>query len=401
MHLSSLVDRIGGEGAAAWDIHSAALAEKAAGRDVVVMSVGDPDLATPDSIVDTAVARLRGGDTHYTEVVGETDLRAAVARHFRDTGGWAAGAENVCIVAGAQNGLFAASLLLLEAGDEVVALDPMYVTYEATVRASGAALIGVPPLAGSGFRPDPAAVEAAITPRTKALFLTNPNNPTGVVMTDAELEALADIARRHDLWVISDEVYGALTFDAPHRPVAALPGMADRTVTVSSLSKSHAMTGWRAGWIIGPKALIDHAEKLALCMLYGLPGFVQAAAVTALEQADAILPAMRETYRRRRAIVCDVLGDVPGLTLIEPQAGMFAMADVSSFGLPTTDFAWRLLREAGVSVLDGAAFGPSAAGTIRLSYTLGEDDVRKGCERIAAFCGDLAAAAAPARRAAP
>jgi len=389
MQFSSIVERIAGEGAAAWDLHAEALAARERGADVILLSVGDPDLDTPVPVTEAAVAALRGGDTHYTDALGQFPVREAVARHFAAHGGWRAGAENVCIVSGAQNGLFFASMLLLQPGDEALSLEPAYVTYEATIGASGAAQVAVPTRADTGFRPDPDAIAAAVTPRTRALLLTNPNNPTGVAMSGDELEAIADIARRHDLWVISDEVYAALCFDAPHRCIAALPGMAERTITISSLSKSHAMTGWRAGWMIGPSEFIVHAANLTLCVLYGLPGFVQQATLVALEQADATSARVRATLQRRRDLLTRQLAGVPGLQVRPPQAGMFVMVDVRGTGLDSPAFTRRLYDEQGVSVLDGSAFGPGAAGHVRLSFTVDESQLEEACRRIRTFCNTV------------
>lgn len=397
MKFSPLVDRIAGEGAAAWDLHAEAEAAADRGGDVILLSVGDPDLDTPTPVTEAAVAALRGGDTHYTEALGGHRVREAVARHFAGHGGWQAGPDNVCIVSGAQNGLFFASMLLLQPGDEALMLEPGYVTYEATIGASGATPVTVPTRAENGFRPDPDAIAAAVTPHTRVLMLTNPNNPTGVVMTRDETAAIARIAREHDLWVVSDEVYAALCFDAPHHCIAALPGMAERTVTVSSLSKSHAMTGWRAGWIIGPKALIDHAANLALAVLYGLPGFVQQATLAALADADATAAWVSGIMRRRRDLMVAALAGIPGLRVTPPEAGMFVMVDVRGTGLDSAAFAQRLYREQGVSVLDASAFGPSAAGHVRLSYTTDEDRIQEACRRIGTFCAALVGNAGGAR----
>ncbi len=386
MEFSSRVERIGGEGAEAWAIHEQALAAQARGEDVRVLSVGDPDLATPAPIVERAQQALADGDTHYTPGLGEHELRCAVARRFAAQSGQTVGAEHVGIVSGAQNGLFFTSMLLLGPGDEALMLCPAYVTYEATIAASGATPVIVDMPAANGFRPEPEAIEAAITPRTRALFLTTPNNPTGAVLGPDELEAIADIARRHDLWIVSDEVYGELVFDGRHHSIAALPGMAERTVTVSSLSKSHAMTGWRSGWLIAPPALIAHAENLALCSLYGLPGFVQKAACTAIDRADELIAEHRDIFRQRRDHVVGRLDAIETLRVLRPEAGMFTMIDVRGTGLSSTEFAWHLLEHQRVSVLDGAAFGRSASGYVRLSYTLDEDRLDEACERIAAFC---------------
>jgi len=293
MRYSSLVDRMVGPGAAAWDIHYAAVAAQRAGEDAIVLSVGDPDFATPAFITDAAVASLQAGDTHYSDVAGRPELRQAIADLYRRRFDLQVGADSVIVLAGAQNALFAAALCLLEAGDEVIVFDPVYVTYEATLKATGAKLVAVPTPADNGFRLDAAALEAAITPRTRAIFFANPNNPTGVVMRPDELRAIAAVAERHDLWVVVDEVYEALTFEQPHQSFAALPGMAARTLSLGSLSKSHAMTGWRAGWIVAEPKLVGHIENLALNMLYGLPGFVQEAALAAVRRHDEVAAGMR------------------------------------------------------------------------------------------------------------
>ncbi|CDF86042.1 ABC-type histidine transport system, ATPase component [Pseudomonas knackmussii B13] len=389
MRYSSLVDRMVGPGTAAWDIHYAATAAQRTGEDVIVLSVGDPDFATPEFITEAAVTSLRAGDTHYCDVAGRPELRQAIADLYRRRFDLQVAPDNVILLAGAQNALFAAALCLLEAGDEVIVFDPVYVTYEATLKATGAKLVAVPTRAEDGFRLDAQALAAAITPRTKAIFFANPNNPTGVVMTPDELRAIAAVAERHDLWVVVDEVYEALTFEQPHQSFAALPGMAERTLSLGSLSKSHAMTGWRAGWVVAEPKLVAHIENLALNMLYGLPGFVQEAALAAVRAHDEVASSMREVYRRRRDLVLQRLSRSSKLKLLSPQAGMFVMVDVRGTGLSSLDFAWQLFRARGVSVLDAAAFGPQANGFVRLSFTLADETLAEACERILAFVEEL------------
>jgi arginine:pyruvate transaminase len=386
--LSPLVKRIAGRGAAAWALHQEAMTAKRRGEDVIVMSVGDPDFATPPAIVDAAVGALRSGDTHYTPIVGRPSLRAAIAERHATRTGLSVDENQVVVVAGAQNGLFACALCLTAPGDEVIVPVPMYVTYEATIGAAGARAVPVPCDPARGFRPDLARLEAAVTPRTRALFFANPNNPTGVVMNRRELEAVADLARRHDLWVVSDEVYADLVFDGEHLSIAALPQMAGRTVTVSSLSKSHAMPGWRMGWAIAPPVLVPHLANLALCMLYGLPGFAQAAAEQALTGSEAESSHMREHYRRRRDSVFEALAGVKGIRCLKPQAGMFLLIDVRGTGLGSAEFARSLYRASGVSVLDAAPFG-AADGFVRLSFSAEEAQLQEGCRRIAAFVAGL------------
>ncbi len=388
--LSPLVERIAGRGAGAWALHVEAMAAKRRGEDVIVLSVGDPDFATPTGIVDAAVDALRAGDTHYTPIVGRPSLRAAVAERHTARTGLKVDPDQVVILAGAQNGLFACALCLTAPGDEVIVPVPMYVTYEATIGAAGARLVPVPCDPAGGFRPDPERLESAVSPRTSALFLANPNNPTGVVMRRDELEAIADIAIRHDLWVVSDEVYADLVFDGEHRSIAALPGMAERTVTVSSLSKSHAMPGWRTGWAIAPPELVPHLANLALCMLYGLPGFAQAAATKALTELDGEASRMRAHYRRRRNAVLEALAGISVIRCLKPEAGMFLLIDVRSTGLSSKEFARNLYRSTGVSVLDAAPFG-GADGFVRVSFSNDDGLLEEGCQRIARFVAGLEA----------
>jgi arginine:pyruvate transaminase len=389
MHYAKRVEGLLGKRTSAWDIHYAAQAARANGEDVIVLSVGDPDFATPEMIIESAVEALRSGDTHYSEVAGRAALRAAIAEEHARATGLAVTPEQVVVVAGAQNGLFASSLCLLEAGDEVLVPDPMYLTYEASVRASGATLVPVPVDVRRGFHVDCDALAAAVTPHTKAIFFATPCNPTGAVMARADLERIAAIAIEHDLWVVSDEVYGDLVFEGGHTSIASLPGMAGRTLTLGSLSKSHAMPGWRLGWVVGPADAIGHLERLALCMLYGLPGFIQQAALTAMQNKPAIVTRMRELYRRRRDLVHASLSRVPGLRCEAPEAGMFMMLDVRGTGLDAVDFTWQLFREQGVSLLDASAFGDTARGYVRLGFVVDEARLEAACERITAFVEGL------------
>ncbi|MFC5428783.1 pyridoxal phosphate-dependent aminotransferase [Paraburkholderia denitrificans] len=385
MKYSNLVERLQGRRTTAWEIHQAAVQASERGEDVIVLSVGDPDFATPDIIVERAVAALREGDTHYSAIMGRAPLRAAIAREHTLRSGCAVDKDNVMLCAGAQNGLFAASLCLCEAGDEVLVPEPMYLTYEAAIRASGATLVPVPVDPARGFHLDCDALEAAVTPRTRAIFFATPCNPTGVVMPREDLERIARIAKAHDLWVVSDEVYADLTFEREHVSIASLDGMAERTVTLGSLSKSHAMPGWRLGWAIAPQTLIGHLGRLTLCMLYGLPGFIQEAALTALDNRAQIVSDMRGIYRRRRDVVYERLGSVPELNCLLPEAGMFMMIDVRGTGLDTHDFTWQLFNAQKVSVLNASAFGETASGYVRLGFVVDETRLVEACDRIAAF----------------
>jgi arginine:pyruvate transaminase len=385
MKYSELVNRIAGDGADAWEIHYAARAAQDCGEDVIILSVGDPDLDTPQPVLERAIEALRGGDTHYTPVPGRDQLREAIARAHRERTGQAVEASNVIFLAGAQNALFIASLCLAGPGDEVIAFEPLYPTYPATLEVSGARMVRVPAPAATGFRVDLATLESAITPRTRAIFFATPNNPSGAVIGAEDLAAIGELARRHALWVVADEVYAGL---APGGRVPSLAAvLPEQVITVSSLSKTHAMPGWRAGWLVGPQRLVAHAEALALCMLYGLPGFIQEAALTAVAVAAAAESRMRKFCASRRDVVLAGLAGIPGLRCHAPDAGMFMLIDVSGTGLSGYDFMCELYRSEKVSVLDGGAFGKGTAAFVRLCYATEEATLREACVRIRRFAG--------------
>ena len=383
MRFSNLVERITGDGADAWEIHYAARAAQERGENVIILSVGDPDIDTPQPVLERAIEALSAGDTHYTPVAGRDLLRQAIAQAHQQRTGQSVEAANVIFLAGAQNALFAASLCLAGPGDEVIAFEPLYPTYPATLEVSGARMVRVPAPAASGFRVDLAALESAITPRTRALFFATPNNPSGAVMSEAELAAIGELARRHALWVVADEVYAGL---APGGRVPSLAAaLPEQVVTISSLSKTHAMPGWRAGWLVGPQRLVAHVEALAMCMLYGLPGFIQEAALTAVRVASAAESRTREFCASRRDFLLAALAGVPGIRCHAPQAGMFLLMDVRDSGLSGYDFMCELYRSEGVSVLDGGAFGQGTSGFVRVCFATDEGALREASIRIRRF----------------
>ncbi|HYL02507.1 MAG TPA: pyridoxal phosphate-dependent aminotransferase [Steroidobacteraceae bacterium] len=382
MKFSSLTERIAGAGSDAWLTHYQAVAARARGEDVLILSVGDPDLETPGAVVECAIEQLRHGDTHYVAAAGRAELREAIARTHTARSGQAVSADNVVFLAGAQNALFAASLCLAGPGDEVVTFEPLYPTYPATLEVSGARLVRAP--AGPGLRPDLAALERLVNGRTRVIVWASPNNPSGMILDDRELAVIAELARRYELWLVVDEVYAGL---APGGRVPTLAArLPDRVVTLGSLSKSHAMTGWRAGWLVGPRELAARVELLAMCMLFGLPGFVQQAAITALAHAPESERRIREFCDERQRRFAAALGGTPGLRLIPPEAGMFMLIDVSATGMTGGQFARALYAAQRVSVMDGAAFGAATAACVRVCFATDEPTIDAAGTRIRRFC---------------
>ena len=396
MKFSALVDRIRGDGADAWDTHSEAMAALARGEDVIALSIGDPLIETPTAVVDRAIERLRAGDTHYTPALGRLALREAIARAHAARTGLAVTADNVIVLSGTQNALFAASLCVAGPGDEVISFDPMYPTYAATIEVSGARMVRARQPAERGFRPDMANLAALVTPRTRAIFVANPNNPSGVVLNEAELAAMGDIAERHGLWIVADEVYAGL---APGGRVPSLAArLPEQVVTVSSLSKSHAMPGWRSGWLMGPPQLVAHAESLTMCMLFGLPGFIQEAAIVALANATEAESRMRDFCHMRRELVLRALQGAKGIRLHAPEVGMFMLVDVRDTGLSGREFMRALYASQRVSVLDGGAFGRETEGFVRICFATDEATIAEATRRIRSFLQDMPAGESPQRR---
>ncbi len=392
MHYSRLTERIQGKGSAAWDLHFEATRRRVAGEPVIVLSVGDPDFDTPAPVVEAAIRSLRGGATHYAAIQGIARLREAIAGRCSREAGFAVRSSEVAVLAGAQCGLFSVAQCLLDAGDEVLVIDPTYVTYEGVFGACGAHMVKVAARPENGFIVRAQDIEAAITPRTRALVVNSPHNPTGAVVPRETWLEIAQLCIRYNLWLVSDEVYSELVFEGEHTSPASLPGMATRTATVNSLSKSHAMTGWRVGWVVGPAPLITHLGRLTLSMLYGCPPFVQEAACVALESELPELAQMRDEYRLRRDAVCDALGGAPGVAVFRPSAGMFVMVDIRATGLGAQQFAEQLLRRHGVSVLPGEPFGLQAAGYLRLGLVEPVAVLQEACRRIRALALDILAA---------
>jgi arginine:pyruvate transaminase len=389
MRFSPLVERVAGRGSAAWDVHVEARRRQQAGEDVIFLTVGDPDQEPAETVIDTTVAALHDGRTGYAPTIGYPALREAIAARVARRSGQPCTADNIAVVPGAQGGLYSAMQCLAGPGDEIIVGEPIYATYEGVIGASGARMVTFPLRPERGFHPDLDALARAIAPQTRVLWINSPHNPTGVVFTRAEVEAVAALCRAHDLWLLSDEVYEDLAFARRHTSAWSLSGMAERTVVVSSLSKSHALPAFRLGWVVGPPELIRHLANLLLCLTYGSPAFIQYGALAALRDELPEVAALREDYRRRAAVMSDLLADAPGCRVIAPEGGMFVLLDVRGAGLGAADFARRLLDSERVAVLPCDGFGPSAAGHLRIALSAPEARLRDAAERILRFARGL------------
>jgi len=393
---ASIVKRLDSPASYAWEIHDQARARREAGEDIILLSVGDPDFGTPPAITESAIRSLRAGRTHYGGFAGGQAFREAIAQRHRVQTGQTISPDQVVVCPGAQNGLYATTMCLAEPGDEVLVPEPRYVTYENVIDACGAARIDVPLDVERGFHLDVDKLAAALTERSRMILLNTPHNPTGMVMTRDELEGVAELALAHDLWVVCDEVYADLTFDVPHVSVCALPQVRDRSVSIGSLSKSHAMQGWRLGWVIAPPELAEHLVNLVKPMHYGLSPFLQDAAVVALTERHAETEAMNRAYRERRDLVCRRINAMPGLSCSWPEGSMFLLVDVRATGLDGEAFAWGLLEHGGVSLLPGTGFGASVTGHVRFSLTMPVDVLDEACNRIERYAQSLGSLSASA-----
>ncbi|MBI3465707.1 MAG: pyridoxal phosphate-dependent aminotransferase [Planctomycetes bacterium] len=359
---------------------------QAEGRDLVSLMRGEPDFRTPPHIVQAAVRALADGRTAYPDNRGEPALREAVAEKLlRDNRIRYDPASEVLITSGATFGISAALAAVLNDRDEVLLPDPIYDAYHSPIRMVGGRVRPVPAeLRGGRFCLDAAAIEAACTPASRVLLLNTPWNPVGSVLTERELVEIGVVVERHDLLVISDEIYEAITYDN-HRhvsPSAVRESLRSRTILVNSLSKTYAMTGWRVGYCAGPRELIDAMFLVLQQSSRGPATFVQDAAVAALSGPQECVAEMRAEYTRRREQVLAKLADIPGVQVLPPEGGFFAMLDVRGLGRRSDEVRRWLLTEAGVVVVHGAAYGPGGEGTLRVSFASGGEKLEHGLRRL-------------------
>lgn len=360
-------------------------------EDVVSFTVGEPDFSTPQHIVDAAVKALENGEHHYTPNAGIFPLRCAISDVLcRSHGLHYAPEQEIIVTAGGMEALYLTMLTLLNPGDEFILSDPCWTNYSRQIQLCSAQPVFVRVYGENDFAFDPEELERAITPRTKGFLVNSPSNPTGGIASRETLERLAEIAIRHDLYVISDEVYSALVYEG-QRPasIATLPGMKERTIIVNSFSKTYAMTGWRVGYAAGPRHLISQMIKLQENVAACVNSAAQYGALAALTGTQEPLAQMLETYTQRRSYIVEAFSKIPGLKCFAPQGAFYAFVDVSTTGMDADTFAKELLKAQRVIVVPGDAFGSYGANFVRLSFATSLENIQEGMRRIGAYVQTL------------
>lgn len=355
---------------------------EAEGKSIIHMEIGRPDFDSPECAKEAAVSALRGGQVHYTDMAGTSELRWALAEKYRAENGMSVdGDKHFIITAGANEALAAAFLTLLEPGDEVIVPTPYFSAYADQIAIAGGVIRAVPTTISDGFRLQAADLERAISAKTKVILLNTPNNPSGAVLTRKDLEAIAAVAIKNDIWVISDECYEKFLYEGEHVSIASLPGMKERTVTISAASKTWSMTGWRIGWVLSPEAMTPYVNKCHQNLTTCANSFAQAGVVEAIKSADSDVREMVAEYKRRRDMVMSWLGKIDKFEAITPAGAFYAFPKIEKLGMGGLDFCSWLLEESGVSTVPGEAFG--SPGYIRIAYCRSYDYIEEGMRRIA------------------
>jgi arginine:pyruvate transaminase len=395
MRLGARTAHILGGGSDGWEIYYRTRDLIEAGERVLNLTIGEPDIRTDPAILRAMHESALAGNTGYTFGAGKRALREAVAARAEARTGVPTSWREVVITPGGQAALFAAHMVLLSEGEAGLYCDPYYATYPGTIRATGAEAIAVPTRPEDDFAPAGTAIAeaaAAAGGRARTLLINTPNNPAGTVYSRATLEGIGRAATAHDLWIVSDEVYETQVWQGEHLSPRAIPGLAERTVVVGSMSKGHAMTGSRLGWVIAPEPVVEAVTTLATSTTYGVVPFIQDGALFALRQGAAFEAAVAAPFRRRREIAMRALAGAEAVRLIPPQGAMYLMLDIRATGLSGNAFAEALLERERIAVMPGESFGAAAAGHVRVAMTIADDDFEEAIVRLADFAGSLAAA---------
>lgn len=381
MKLATRMNRLGTE--TAFEVLVRARALEAQGRDVVHLEVGEPDFDTPANIIEAGAEALRSGWTHYGPAGGQPDFRAAIANYLNTARGTNYDLNNIVVTPGGKPIMFFVILALLEAGDEAIYPNPGFPIYESMINFTGAKAVPAPILEENAFALDVDGLESLITSRTKLLIINSPSNPTGGVLNREEITRIAELAVKHDLIVLADEIYAEVLFEGEHVSIASMPGMAERTIILDGFSKTYAMTGWRLGYGAMPKEFAEVVTTLMVNSNSCTSMAVQRAGLEALTGPQDAVKEMVEAFRRRRTLIVDGLNAIDGVTCLLPKGAFYVFPNISATGMKSKPFADYLLQEHGVAALSGTAFGSYGEGYLRLSYANSEENLLKALDRLA------------------
>jgi aspartate/methionine/tyrosine aminotransferase len=378
--IASRIAQLTGEGALA--VFTRAKELEKAGRSIIHLELGEPDFHPAAPVVDAVRAAVAEGRDRYVATRGIPPLRSAIADYLKRTRRLDVAAEQVLVAPGCKMALALAMMALIEPGDEVLYPDPSFPIYPSFTRGLGAKAVPYALREGNKFQPDLAEIAAKITPQTRMLIFNSPNNPTGTVFSDAVIAQIAELATKHDLWVIADEIYARILFNGEYKSIWALPGMAERTVIIDGFSKSFAMTGWRLGYAVAQKHVIDALDMLVLNTFTCTAEFSQLAAIEALRDSTNAVPAMVEEYRKRRDLFVEKLNRIPGFRCQSPDGAFYAWVNIEETGMPAEEVQRVLLEEAGVAGIAGAAFGAEGKNFLRFSLVSATHLLEDALERI-------------------
>lgn len=387
--LATSIKRFSGPRSNAWAVADRAYELQEHGQDIIHLSVGDPDLDTPEFIRNKVMDAINEGRTHYSAIAGEKQLRIAICQQARRLYGKDVQIAQTMVMPGAQSALFATFMCIAGPGQEVILLEPAYATYDGAVMAGGADVVRVPMDRGSDFGLDVARITAAVNDKTAAILLNSPGNPTGTVFRREAVAELLKFCRERGIWLVSDEVYASLVYDGEHVSPLQEADSEQHVIVINSLSKAFAMTGWRIGWVIAPEHVIDALANLAQCSVFGVCQFAQDAATAALNHGDVAKESIKRIFRRRRDTLCENLAKIDGIDAYQPDGGMFLLAQISATGLDGEAFANALLDEAGVAVVPGRAFGDSVTDSVRIGFLSDEATLSEAAQRIERFMEKL------------
>jgi aspartate aminotransferase len=387
MKLATRMSRLGTE--SAFEVLARARALEAKGVDVVHLEIGEPDFTTPRNICDAAIEAINKGYTHYTTSQGLPELRTEIAKNLGATRGVSFDPDRIVVTTGAKPIMFYSILALLGEGDEAIYQDPLFPIYESMINFSGATAVPIPLREELGFRMDVDELRSKVTSRTKLIIINSPQNPSGGVMEEEDIRAIAEIAREHDIIVLSDEIYDYIMYEGKNYSIASQPDMLDRTILLNGFSKTYAMTGWRMGYGFFPTELVTHIVRLVTNSISCAPPIVQHACIEALRGPQDSVPKMVAEFKKRRDLIVDGLNKISGISCHRPKGAFYVFPNIKKLGMSANEFSDYLLNKAGVASLSGTAFGANGEGYLRLSYATSQENIKKALEKIEAAVAKL------------